>query len=76
MAFKINGIVIKEKQDYLQKGSRSRIDSTMRTDLKKDIMNLSKYMDKSLSVMLDVWVEMLQDDEDLLQMFIDNCKQY
>lgn len=76
MAFKINGIVIKEKQDYLKKGSRSRIDSTMRTDLKKDIMNLSKYMDKSLSVMLDVWVEMLQDDEDLLQMFIDNCKQY
>lgn len=76
MAFKINGIVIKEKKDYLQKGSRSRIDSTMRTDLKKDIMNLSKYMDKSLSVMLDVWVEMLQDDEDLLQMFIDNCKQY
>lgn len=76
MAFKINGIVIKEKQDYLQKGSRSRIDSTMRTDLKKDIMNLGKYMDKSLSVMLDVWVEMLQDDEDLLQVFIDNCKQY
>ena len=76
MAFKINGIVIKEKQDYLKKGSRSRIDSTMRTDLKKDIMNLSKYMDKFLSVMLDVWVEMLQDDEDLLQMFIDNCKQY
>ena len=43
MAFIINGQVITEKGDYLSKGERSRLNSTMRTDLHKDFSALMKY---------------------------------
>lgn len=76
MPFIINGIAIKDKFDYINKGSRERINTTMREDLKKDIFNLSGYYNIPLSVMLDVWCLMLQENEVLLNEFINNCKKY
>ena len=76
MAFILNGQVIKEADDYLSKGARRRIHSSMRVDLYKDFSNLMKYINHPMSVGFDVLVEMLQEDEELLQEFIDRVKKY
>lgn len=77
MAFVINGQVIQETGDYLSKGERSRLNSTMRTDLHKDFSALMKYhVREHMSVGFDVLVEMLQDNPDMLQEFIDRVKKY
>lgn len=76
MAFILNGIEIREKDDYLSKGARRRVHSSMREDLYKDFSNLCKYIDEPMSVGFDVMIEMLQEDEELLNQFIDRCKKY
>lgn len=77
MAFIINGQVLKEKDDYLSKGSRSRLNSTMRSDLYKDFSLLMKHhVREHMSVGFDVLIEMLQDNPDMLQDFINRCKKY
>lgn len=76
MPFIINGQVIKSSEDYLSKGSRGRLNLSIRNDLKVDTINLSKHIDKPISVMFDVWIEMLQADEDLLNKFITRVKKY
>lgn len=76
MAFILNGQVIKEAGDYLSKGARRRIHSSMRVDLYQDLSNLMKYIDHPMSVGFDVFVEMLQSDEELLKKFVDRVKKY
>lgn len=77
MAFIINGQVLKEKDDYLSKGDRSRLNSTMRTDLYRDYSLLMKYhVREHMSVGFDVLIEMLQDNPKMLEEFIDRCKKY
>ena len=76
MAFILNGQVIKEANDYLSKGARRRIHSSMRVDLYQDLSNLMKYINHPMSVGFDVLVEMLQEDEELLKEFIDRVKKY
>lgn len=77
MAFVINGQVIQETGDYLSKGERSRLNSTMRIDLHKDFSALMKYhVREHMSVGFDVLIEMLQDNPDMLNEFITRCKKY
>jgi len=77
LAFIINGQVIKEGDDYLSKGERSRLNSTMRTDLYKDFSALMKYhVREHRSIGFDVLIEMLQDNPDMLREFITRCKRY
>lgn len=76
MPFEVNGIQIKSKDDYLSKGSRSKINLSIRSDLKVDIINLSKHTRTPVSVFFDVFVEMLQSDEELLKDFLNECKKY
>lgn len=76
MAFVVNGQVIKESNDYLSKGARRRIHSSMREDLYQDFSNLMKYINRPMSIGFDVLIEMLQDNPDMLQEFITRCKRY
>lgn len=76
MPFIINGQVVKCSNDYLAKGSRARLNLSIRNDLKLDILNLSKHIDKPISVMFDVWIELLQSNDELLNNFIELCKKY
>ena len=76
MPFLINGQVIKSTDDYLSKGTRARWNLSIRTDLKNDLTALSKHTKLPVSVMGDVWLEMLQKDPKLLEEFINNCRKY
>lgn len=75
MAFNINGIIIKDKLDYIQKGKRRRINSTMRNDLYNDFDQLMKQLGKSNSIGFDVFVEMLNDDK-ILHDFVNRVVKY
>ena len=75
MAFNINGIIIKDRLDYIQKGKRRRINSTMRNDLYDDFDKLMKQLGKSNSVGFDVLVEMLHDDR-ILSDFVNRVVKY
>lgn len=75
MAFNINGIIIKDKLDYIQKGKRRRINSTMRNDLYNDFDQLMKKLGKSNSIGFDVFVEMLNDDK-ILHDFVNRVVKY
>lgn len=76
MAFKINGLTIKSKDDYLSKGVRDRFETTMRKDLKDDIVDLMKHLNRPLSVAVDVFVEMLLEDEELVNDFVSRVRSY
>ena len=75
MAFNINGIIIKDKLDYIQNGKRRRINSTMRNDLYNDFNQLMKQLGKSNSIGFDVFVEMLNDDK-ILHDFVNRVVKY
>lgn len=76
MPFVINGRVIKAKDDYLKKGARTKLNLSIRKDLKTDLENLSQELDKPISVLVDVMVELLQSDNDLLIDYIDRVRKY
>lgn len=76
MPFVINGRVIKAKDDYLKKGTRKRLNLSIRSDLKTDIENLSKEVDKPISVLVDVMIELLQKDEKLLERYLKDVRKY
>lgn len=76
MPFVLNGVTIKLRDDYLAKGERGRLNLSVRKDIKDDIIKLSKHINRPVSVMFDVWVEMLQDNPELLQEFLLRVKKY
>lgn len=76
VALNINGILIKDRFDYIEKGERKRINSSMRKDLAEEYSSLMKQIKKPQSVGFDVMVEMLQDNENLLTEFVKRVRRY
>lgn len=76
MAFNINGILLKDKSDYIEKGERKRINSSMRKDLADEYTKLMKQIKKPQSVGFDVFIEMLQNDDKLLTDFVKKVRRY
>lgn len=76
MGFNINNILVNSKIDYLEKGTRVRVNSTMRKDLAKDFKGLMKKLKRPQSIAFDVLIEMLKEDEDLLKEFIHRILDY
>lgn len=76
MSFVINGVKIASKDDYLSKGTRSRINSTMRSDLNNEFALLMKHLREPMSIGYDVLVTMLKDNPTMLDEFIKRCKEY
>ena len=76
MAININGILVKYKDDYLRKGIRQRVNSTMRKDLFDEYKELMDNLNKPMSIGFDCFIELLQEDEVLLETFVKRILKY
>lgn len=76
MAFIINGVKIKEREDYLQLGIRCKNNTTMLKSLYSDLQNLSKTIHEPMGVILDNMVIYFQENPDELDKLIKMCKNY
>lgn len=73
--FKINGYDIKTNQEYL-KNPRTKITSTIRSDYWKEYKGMMDSVKVEYCKGFDIMLELLSEDEDLLQEFIDRVKNY
>jgi hypothetical protein len=76
MAFIINGVKIKEKDDYVQLGNRTKCNSTILETYYSDLKNLSKTIHEPMSVILDNMIIYFQENPKELDKLIKMCKNY
>lgn len=76
MAININGILVRYKDEYLNKGVRQRLNSTMRKDLFNEYKELMDNLNKPMSIGFDCFIELLQQDEVLLESFAKKVLKY
>lgn len=76
MAFKINGVLIKEPDDYLKRGKRTKTNSTILEPLYSDLKDLSKSIHEPMSVILDNMILYFQENPKELEILIKKCKDY
>lgn len=76
MAFVINGITIRDKEDYLKRGARTKTNTTMREDLYKDLKTLSSNIDEPMGVILDCMNIYFQENPKELETLIKMCRNY
>lgn len=75
MSIKISNTIIRTGDEYL-KYPRVQITNTMRKDLKDDIQDLCKQLDKPLSKGLDCLVILLQENPNIAEEYIDILLRY
>lgn len=75
MPIKIGNHVVKTSGDYLIH-KRELVNTTIRSDLKDDLVNLCKDLDKPLSKGLDCLVLLLKSDEKIADAFVDILLRY
>ncbi|MEG2289614.1 MAG: hypothetical protein RSC24_06565 [Clostridium sp.] len=73
--FNYKGIVVKERKDYLE-NPRTKITTTIRTDYFKEYKNLMGNIDVEMCKGYDIMLELLSEDQELLERFINKVKQY
>ena len=76
MPYLINGIEVKCKQDYLSKGDRQGVNLNVRCDLYQNFKNLSKATKIPMSVLMDNILLMIENDEELLDKLLKDCRDY
>lgn len=72
--FNINGIQIKEGNEYLQY-PRTKVTTTIRKEYYEEYKKLMSLIGQEYSKGFDIMIEMLQD-EDLLQEFVHRVRNY
>lgn len=75
MPIKIGNHILRTKEDYLIH-KRELVNTTIRCDLKKDLVDLCKDLDKPLSKGLDCLVLLLQSNKDIADKFVDILLRY
>lgn len=76
MGFIINGIKIRERDDYLKRGKRTKTNSTILDPLYSDLKILSKDIREPMSVILDNMILYFQENPKELEILIKKCKEY
>ena len=75
MPIKIGNHIIRTKGDYLIH-KRELVNTTIRSDLKKDLVELCKDLDKPLSKGLDCLILLLESDQETADKFVDILLRY
>ena len=75
MPIKIGNHIIRTKGDYLIH-KRELVNTTIRSDLKKDLVELCKDLDKPLSKCLDCLILLLESDQEIADKFVDILLRY
>lgn len=75
MPIQIGNHIIRTKSDYLIH-KRELLNTSIRTDLKKDLVDLCKDMDKPLSKGLDCMILLLKSDQEIADKFVDILLKY
>lgn len=75
MPIKIGNHIIRTKGDYLIH-KRELVNTTIRSDLKKDLVELCKDLDKPLSKGLDCLILLLESDQEIVDKFVDILLRY
>lgn len=75
MSIKIGNHIIRTKGDYLIH-KRELVNTSIRSDLKQDLVKLSKDLDKPLSKSLDCLILLIESDQDIADKFIDILLRY
>lgn len=75
MPIKIGNHIIRTKGDYLIH-KRELVNTTIRSDLKKDLVELCKDVDKPLSKGLDCLILLLESDQEIADKFVDILLRY
>ncbi|WP_297993970.1 hypothetical protein [uncultured Clostridium sp.] len=75
MPIVIGNNIIRTKSDYLTH-QRKLVNTSMRADLKKDLVDLCSDLDKPLSKGLDCLVLLLESDQEIADKFIDILLRY
>lgn len=73
--FNYNGIIVKEKSDYL-KNPRTKITTTIRTAYYSEYKKLMSDIDVEMCKGYDIMLELLSEDQELLEKFINRVKKY
>ena len=73
--FKINGVHIKAKDDYL-KFPRTKVTTTIRKEYYTEYKNLMDTIGVEYSKGFDMMIELLSEQPDMLEKFVDKCKRY
>ena len=75
MPIKIGNHIIRTKGDYLIH-KRELVNTTIRSDLKKYLVELCKDLDKPLSKGLDCLILLLESDQEIADKFVDILLRY
>lgn len=75
MPIKIGNHIIRTKGDYLIH-KRELVNTTIRSDLKNDLVKLCKDLDKPLSKGLDCLILLLESDQEIADKFVDILLRY
>lgn len=75
MPIQIGRHIIRTREDYLVH-ERELVNTTIRCDLRNDLIDLCKDLDKPLSKGLDCLVLLLKSDEEIADKFVDILLRY
>lgn len=75
MPIKIGNHIVRTKSDYLIH-KRELVNTTIRSDLKNDLVDLCKDLDKPLSKGLDCLILLLESDQEIADKFVDMLLRY
>ena len=75
MPINIGNHIIRTKSDYLVH-KRELVNTSIRCDLKKDLVDLCKELDKPLSKGLDSLILLIESDQEIADKFIDILIRY
>lgn len=75
MPITIGNHIIRTKNDYLIH-KRELVNTSIRSDLKKDLVDLCKDLDKPLSKGLDCLILLIESDQEIADKFADMLLRY
>lgn len=75
MPIQIGNHIIRTNSDYLTH-KRELVNTSIRSDLKQDLVDLCKDLDKPLSKGLDCLVLLLESDQEIADKFVDILLRY
>lgn len=73
--FNINGYLIKEGNEYLE-NPRTKVTTTIREDYYNEYKKLMKVIKVEYCKGFDIMIELLSEDDDLLNEFINRATKY